>query len=174
VTATLEYVAEGAELARIHEETADAHARNRADAPAAVAIVKAHLDQIAKTEAERRYVLDECAHALATGNTLILDWANRLSSPIEWQGIRVSPRALPNRASADVCGYPPRLTMRDAALFLQAGREPKTMEERIEQRIYNPWERVLEVVRLPHHRLVCVSTAEDLFILSEDEYASQV
>jgi hypothetical protein len=29
-------------------------------------------------------------------------------------------------------------------------------------------------VRLPHHKLVAVSTAEDLFILSEAEYAARV
>jgi hypothetical protein len=167
--------AEGSKSARDLIDHALRIADNRLDAPAAVAIVRAHLDTIALTAEERAHVLAECGHAITDGSTTIHDWANRLSSPIEWQGVRVSPGALPDRASADACSHPPRLTMRDATLFLQGvGIEPQTMEDRIEQRIFNPWERVLEVVRLPHHKLVAVSTAEDLFILSEAEYAARV
>lgn len=150
-------------------------ARNIAKAPAAVAIVRAHLDRIAPTPQERGYVDAVIDLGIEDGDATIHDWANRLGGTVEWCGVKTSPGVNRDLASTEELSHIPVLTMQGDALFLHLGGEcGMGLLQRIEERIYNSPEQVVEVVRLPHHRLVCVSTAEELFILTEEEFASQV
>jgi hypothetical protein len=111
-----------AQLARLHAEIAERKRENIADAPAAAAIVLAHLDQIAKTEEERDYVRTAIAEDMADGGTTIHDWAHRLTDTPAWCGVQTSPGVNRDRASTEESSYTPRLS-RDAAgaLSLRGG-----------------------------------------------------
>jgi hypothetical protein len=94
-----------------------------------------------------------------------------------WCGIKASPGAVHRRADcAALCG--PSFVTTDAQgisfLQLDCESEGTKLEERIEERIFNAPERIYEVVHLPLHKLVALSTGDELFILTEAEYAAQV
>jgi hypothetical protein len=135
--------------------------------------VLAHLDEIAKTQEEREYVLDTIAEDMADGGITLHDWANRLTLAPEWAGIKTSAGANHDRADTAALTYTPKLsTDASGALSLRGGGGSWT--DPIEERIFNAPERVYDVTRLPYHGLVALSTRDELFIVTEAEYSSQI
>jgi hypothetical protein len=112
----------------------------------------------------------------ARDNTLV-DWANRLTAAPLWCGIKASPGAVHGRADCAALSGPPIVTTDAQGIsFLQLDCESEgtKIEEQNEERKFNVPERSYEVVHLPLHKLVALSTENELFILTEAEYAAQV
>jgi hypothetical protein len=96
----------------------------------------------------------------------------------------MSPAVLYGRASSDELAHTPKLTTDEhGALFLQLGGDGPNkvavvvegeIAAMIEDRIYNAPERIYEVVRLSHHGLVALSTRDEVFVMTEEEYSAQV
>jgi hypothetical protein len=142
-----------------------------AEDAAPAAIVLAHIDQIAKTEEERRYIQDLCADDAP----ILVDWAKRLTCPPVWLGIKASPGAEGEFGSTDGLGFTPRLSV-DASgdLFVQlTGHSPTTMQDIIEERFYDAPAKVHELITLKRRGLVIMDTDEEVIVMTHQECAEQ-
>jgi hypothetical protein len=69
----------------------------------------------------------------------------------------------------------PALRIVDGALFVRLGRLPEeAWISDAEERFYNPWQRVGEVARLRARGLVILDAEADVFVMTEEQYNSQV
>ena len=156
----------------------DAARQDAEETQAAIATLTARMDVFCRTAGDRRTFQDLCEQAQTNWSVAgrLVDWANALSAPAEYIGVKVSPGANPEPASADELAHVPILAAgADGQLTIRVGRNPSDHAvELLEERIQNPPQAVREIVRLRRRGLVILDTDEETFVMTEEEFSQQV
>lgn len=87
----------------------------------------------------------------------------------------VSPAVLPDLTGPDLLGYTPKIAQVGNDRTIRLGRlDDAAWATSADEQISNPRRPIHDIVRLARRGLVIIDTAEELFVMTEAEYAEQL